>query len=79
MTSQLMQNKDYRSLSLGLSRCLACTANAGCTARISSAGNLITILTNFGGYKTFRPRLTNYCRECVPAIQGGVDAYGSVT
>ena len=38
------------TLSLWLPRCLACTANDGCTVRISSAGNLITvILTNFGG------------------------------
>jgi len=65
------------SLSLWLPRCLACTANDGCTVRISSAGNLITILSNFGGYKTFRPRLTKYCRECVPGIPGGVDAYGN--
>jgi len=42
---------------------------------ISSGGNLITILTNFGGYKTFRPRLTKYCRRYVPGIPGGVDAY----
>jgi len=27
------------------------------------------------GYKTFRPRLTKYCRGCVPGIPGGVDAY----
>jgi len=27
------------------------------------------------GYKTFRPRLTKYCRGCVPSIPGGVDAY----
>jgi len=24
---------------------------------------------------TFRPRLTKYCRGCVPGIPGGVDAY----
>jgi len=60
MTSQLVQNKDYHSL--WLSRCLACTTNAGCTVRISSTGNLVTILTNFRGYKTLRPRLTKYWR-----------------
>jgi len=42
-----------RSLSLYLSlwpyRCLACTANAGCTVRISSACNLITICQTLGG------------------------------
>ena len=42
-----MQNKNYPYL--GLTRCLACTANADCTIRISSTGSLITILTNFGG------------------------------
>ena len=34
-----------------------------------------TTMTNFGGYKIFRPRLTKYCRGCVP---GGVDAAGQV-
>jgi len=29
------------------------------------------------GYKTFRPRLTKYCRGYVPGIPGGVDAYVS--
>jgi len=38
---------------------------------MSSAGNLIIILTKFGRGKTFRPRLTKYCRPCNP---GGVDA-----
>jgi len=56
------------TLSLGLSRCLACTANAGCTVRISSADNSITILTNFGGYKTFRPLLTKYCVPGMSAV-----------
>ena len=28
-------------------------------------------MSNFGGYKIFRPRLTRYCRGCVP---GGIDA-----
>jgi len=28
-----------------------------------------------GGYKTFRSRLTKYCRGCVPGIPGDVDAY----
>jgi len=69
MTSELMQNKDYHTLF----DCLACTANDGCTVRISSAAYLITILSNFGGYKTFRPWLTKYCRGCVPGIPGGVD------
>jgi len=27
------------------------------------------------GYKTFRPRLTKYCRGCVPGIPGSVDVY----
>ena len=31
-------------------------------------------LSSFGGM-TFRPRLTKYCRGCVPGIPGGVDAY----
>jgi len=53
-----------------------CTVNGGFIVRISSGGSLITILTNFGGYKTFRLRLTKYCRGCVSSIPGGVDAYG---
>ena len=56
-------------LSVSLSSCLACTANAGYIVRISSAANLITILTNFGGYKTLRSRLDQ--------LQGmRFDAYG---
>ena len=31
-------------------------------------------MANFGGYKIFRPRLTKYCRGCVPGVPGGVDA-----
>jgi len=34
----------------------------------------MTILTHFGAYTTSRPRLTKYCRGCVPGIPGGVDA-----
>ena len=30
-------------------------------------------MTNFGGYKIFRPRLTKYYRECVPGVPGSVD------
>jgi len=59
-------------LSVSLSSCLACTANAGYIVRISSAANLITILTNFGGYKTFRHWLAKYCQGGIP---GGVEAY----
>ena len=74
MTSQLVQIKDYHSLSDCLGALLV-PQTLVALIRISSAGNLITILTNFGGYKTFRPRLTNYCRGCVPGIPGGVDAH----
>jgi len=39
----------------------------------------LTVGNNFdrllGGYQTLRPRLTKYCRERVPGIPGGVDAY----
>jgi len=31
------------------------------------------------GYRTFRPRLTKYCRRRVPGIPGGVDAYDRQT
>ena len=33
-------------------------------------------MTNFGGYKIFRPRLTKYCRGCVPGVSVVVDAHG---
>ena len=52
------------SLSLSLTVSVSCLYRKRWLHRISSAGNLITILTNFGGYKTFRPRLTKYCRRC---------------
>jgi len=71
MTSQLMQNKDYHSLSLTV--WVPCLYHKRWLHR--SAGNLITIWTNFGGDMTFRPRLTKYSRGCVPGIPGGVDAY----
>ena len=31
-------------------------------------------MTNFEGYMIFRPRLTKYCRGCVPGVPGDVDA-----
>jgi len=44
---------------------------------ICTVSTLLTIMkttmTNFEGYKIFRPRLTKYCRGCVP---GGVDVPG---
>jgi len=43
----VVRAKQGLSLSVGLSH--ACTANAGCTVRVSSAGNLITIFTHFWG------------------------------
>ena len=30
-------------------------------------------MTNFGGYKIFRPRLTKYCRGCVPGVVDAPD------
>jgi len=40
----------------------------------------LTVGNNFDrllrGYQTLRPRLTKYCRGCVPGIPGVVDAYG---
>ena len=66
------------SLSLSLSDCigvLLVLQTLVAPICISSAGNLITkILRNFGGYKTFRPRLTKYCRGMRPGIPSGVDA-----
>jgi len=32
-----------------------------------------------GRYHTYRPRLTKYCRVCVPGIPGGVGAYACFT
>jgi len=31
-----------------------------------------------GGYNILRPRLTKYCRGCIPGVPGGVDAYARV-
>jgi len=71
MTSQLMQNKDYDTLSLNMGVLLV-------------PQTLVTLFcrqfdNNFDklwrGYKTFRPRLTKYCWGWVPGIPGGVDAY----
>ena len=78
-----MQNKelDYITLSLGLSRCLVCTANAVCTVGISSAGKLI--VNNFdklwegGNIIHFVPGcIPNIAGDASPGrIPGGVDAY----
>jgi len=37
---------------------------------------LATTMSNFGGYKTLRPRLIKHCRGRVTGIPGGVNAYG---
>jgi len=68
MTSQLMQNNDYITL-FDCLQCLACTANAGCTVGISSAGNLLTILTNFGGIRHFVPGWPNTAGDAFPGSQ----------
>jgi len=72
MMSQLVQSKDYSTLSL--------TASVSCLYRkrwLHRTHHFCRQFDNnfdklWGGYKTFRPRLTKYCRGCVP---GGVDAY----
>jgi len=61
-----MQYKDYDTLLFGCLRVLLVPQNAGCTVRITSAANLNNSDKLWGGYKTFRPRLTKYCRGCVP-------------
>ena len=43
------KKKTRLSQSLGLFRCLACTANADCTIHVCSAGNLITIIDKLWG------------------------------
>jgi len=73
MTSQLMQNKDYHSLFECLGVLLV--PQTLVTPFCKQFGNNFDKL--WRGYKTFRPRLTKYCRGCVPGIPGGVDAFAS--
>ena len=71
MTSQLMQNKD----SLYLSDCLGVllVPQTLVTPFCRQFDNNFDKL--WRGYTTFGPRLTKYCRGCVPGLPGGVDAY----
>ena len=71
MTLQLVQNKDYHSLfqCLGVLLVPQALVTPFCRQFDNNFDKL------WRG-KTFRPRLTKYCRGCVPGIPGGVDAYG---
>ena len=46
--SQLMQNKDYHSIFNCFGVLLVPLTLVACTVRISSAGNLMTVLAHFG-------------------------------
>jgi len=41
------------------------------TKYVTGTYRALIIFTNFGGYKTLRPRLTKYCWGCVPGMPGG--------
>jgi len=66
-----MQNKDYHSLfeCLGVLLVHQTLVTPFCRQFDNNFDKL------WRGYESFRPRLTIDCRECVPGIPGGVDAY----
>ena len=70
MTPQLMQNKDYHSLFECLGVLLV--PQALVTPFCRQFDNNFDKLWRGYNYKTFRPRLTKYCRGCV-------DAYAYIT